>query len=379
MRILILIFLTCALLFAYGCKKEEALYTCISGNCVETDNGDYASKEDCQSFCRAWGDILVWTSIDNPCPGAILFDKQIEVFLDGSSIGTITENYQSAPLCGSSGTLTKEYPVGTYNLTAKCSYDENTTWGPFNVTINEGSCTRFEISETVGGPYACINGNCSSDPSGTYATLSDCQNECSTVTCPSSVSDIDGNTYLVVRIGNQCWTASNLKTLKYRDGTDIPNIPDDNQWIATSSGAWCYYDNNSSNNTPYGKLYNWDAINDSRGICPTGWHVPTDAEWSEMTSFISSVTGNEPGNYLKTTTGWQNSGNGNDQYDFSAYPAGNRFASLFEDKGELALWWTATDYDGFNARTRMIDYSSSYVFRDFENHWNGLSCRCVMD
>jgi len=97
----------------------------------------------------------------------------------------------------------------------------------------------------------------------------------------SFVSDIDGNTYKTVQIGTQVWMAENLKTAKYNDGTMIPEITDNNQWSNFTYSAWCYYDNHSANNAKYGKLYNWYSVskknNRNKNVCPTGWHVPTDA------------------------------------------------------------------------------------------------------
>ncbi|NBU72637.1 MAG: hypothetical protein EBS53_14545, partial [Bacteroidetes bacterium] len=101
----------------------------------------------------------------------------------------------------------------------------------------------------------------------------------------TSITDVDGNSYATVQIGTQCWTQSNLRVGKYRDGSSIPNITDNTLWSQTntsSTGAWCNYNNDANNGTTYGKLYNWYAVNDSRGLCPTGWHVPTDAEWTTL-------------------------------------------------------------------------------------------------
>ena len=100
----------------------------------------------------------------------------------------------------------------------------------------------------------------------------------------NAVKDIDGNVYHTVTIGTQVWMVENLKVTKYRDGTPIPNKTDATEWGSLTTGAYCDYDNTVSNSTIYGKLYNWYAVNDWRNIAPTGWHVPTDAEWTTLTT-----------------------------------------------------------------------------------------------
>ena len=100
------------------------------------------------------------------------------------------------------------------------------------------------------------------------------------------IKDVDGNVYKTVTIGTQTWMAENLKVSKYSDGTPIPNITDNIQWSNLTTGAWSYYNNDASNNTKYGKLYNWYVVspitNGNKNVCPSGWHVPTDAEWGRF-------------------------------------------------------------------------------------------------
>ncbi len=99
---------------------------------------------------------------------------------------------------------------------------------------------------------------------------------------PVTVTDIDGNTYSTVNIGAQVWMAVNLRTSKYRDGSTIPEVTENTSWEGLSTGAWSNYGNYAPNNDTYGKLYNWHAVNDTRGLCPQGWHVPSDAEWKAL-------------------------------------------------------------------------------------------------
>ncbi len=101
-----------------------------------------------------------------------------------------------------------------------------------------------------------------------------------------TVTDIDGNVYQTIQIGNQVWMAENLKVTHYRDGTSIQYVQNEltepDVWETLTTGAYCYYDDSQSNQTTYGNLYNWYAVADSRNIAPEGWHVPTDAEWKEL-------------------------------------------------------------------------------------------------
>ena len=111
-----------------------------------------------------------------------------------------------------------------------------------------------------------------------------------------------------VTIGSQVWTSKNLDVATYRNGDVIPQVQDENAWENLTTGAWCYYDNDASNGTKYGKLYNWYAVNDPRGLAPNGYHIPTDAEWTQLSDYLG---GGEAGTKMKSTSGWvENEGGG---------------------------------------------------------------------
>ena len=205
------------------------------------------------------------------------------------------------------------------------------------------------------------------------------------VRCPGtpSVTDVDGNIYHTVQIGNQCWTQSNLKVSKFRDGGNILNITGEIQWEQThtsSMGGWCNYNNDSSNGVTYGKLYNWYAVSDSRGLCPTGWHVPSDEEWTILTTYLggTSVAGGE----MKSTTGWIFGGNGTNTSGFSALPGGIRSggSGLFTTLGNHGDWWSSTS-PCWNCHPwvyRLENYSAA-VTRYGDTHRSGFSIRCLKD
>jgi len=205
--------------------------------------------------------------------------------------------------------------------------------------------------------------------------------------CPGTptVTDIDGNVYNTVQIGNQCWTQSNLKVSKYRNGDNIPTGLSDTAWQNTTAGAYAIYANDSVNDGLYGKLYNHYSVMDTRGLCPTGWHVPTDGEWTTLETFLggSSVAGGAlkstatqptPGGWLSPNTGATNSSG------FSAGPGGLRYNNgVFSNVGGYGYWWSSS-LSGTIALYRLLYYSYGLIDRDFYYlRTYGFSVRCLRD
>ena len=157
------------------------------------------------------------------------------------------------------------------------------------------------------------------------------------------VIDVDLNTYISVIIGNQEWMAENLRTTKYSDGTAIPNVTDKDEWTYLNTGAWShYYTYNIQYDSLYGKLYNFPAVATEK-LCPTGWHVPTVAEWNVLTDYLAANgrSGKE-GTALKSTSGWMNNGNGTDDYRWNGLPGGYRsYDGNFNNNG-FGYWWTSS-------------------------------------
>jgi uncharacterized protein (TIGR02145 family) len=139
----------------------------------------------------------------------------------------------------------------------------------------------------------------------------------------SQVTDIEGNIYKTVLIDNQEWIAENLNVEHYCNGDIIPQIQDENQWKLLTTGAWCYQENNPENGKSFGKLYNWYAVNDPRGLAPKGWHIPSDADYTKLTSYLG---GEEvAGGKLKATTLWESPNTGaSNESGFTAFPGGIR-------------------------------------------------------
>ena len=201
------------------------------------------------------------------------------------------------------------------------------------------------------------------------------------------LSDVDGNNYKTVYIGSQQWMAENLKVSKYSDGTTIPNITDNPQWSKLTSSAWAYYNNDAAYNVKYGKLYNWYAVskttNGNKNVCPTGWHVPTDAEWTVLTDYLGGLT--VAGGKMKEvgTTSW-NSPNTDvtNASLFSALPGGFRFNDgSFFNIGYYGYWWSSTDFE-FNtlsALIRFLNNNNGNANRYYRDKKFGLSVRCLRD
>jgi uncharacterized protein (TIGR02145 family) len=198
-------------------------------------------------------------------------------------------------------------------------------------------------------------------------------------TMGNGVTDIDGNFYPSIIINGQEWMQKNLAVTKYRNGDPIPTGLSDATWSSTTSGAYAIYNNDAANNTIYGKLYNWYAVNDSRGLCPTGWHVPSDAEWTTLETSLggSSVAGGK----MKSITGWSSPNTGaTNESGFSGLPGGYRsYNGTYYGVGNVGLWWSSTEDDSGFSLYRLLPYGDSLVFRDYYDKRAGFSVRCVRD
>lgn len=202
---------------------------------------------------------------------------------------------------------------------------------------------------------------------------------------PPTVVDIDGNVYKIVTIGEQTWMAENLKTTKYNNGISIPLVTDNTVWVSninnqTSKPMMSWYNNDITNKTVYGALYNWYALssttNGKKNICPIGWHIPSDAEWTILENYI----GTQVAKKLKSKTGWKDEINGTDDYGFSGFPGGYRGVNgTFYSSGTLGYWWNSTSYDIYESWTRNMFYADDAVEKSRGSKAAGFSVRCVMD
>ncbi len=191
--------------------------------------------------------------------------------------------------------------------------------------------------------------------------------------CNYLLTDVDGNSYHAKAIGNQVWMTENLKVKKYRNGDIIPQVQDNLEWGQLTTGAWCYYEND----TFKGILYNWFAVNDPRGLAPSGYHVPQDAEWTTLENFL----GIDAGKKMKSTNGWVGLDNGSNTSGFNGLPNGCRnYDGTFSGIDIVGYWWSSTERITSNACYRGLSY-----FNDIVNGYNGakkqvgFSVRCLRD
>ena len=205
------------------------------------------------------------------------------------------------------------------------------------------------------------------------------QAQIDSLSCLAGV-EMDGYRYKGVFIGEQCWFAENLRTTVYADDSSIPEVTGSSDWSGLSTGARCHYDNDPVVNYGYGLLYNWYAVDNASGLCPNGWHVPTDGEWTALEDYITAegFNGTE-GTALKSTSGWS-SGNGTDDFGFSALPGGLRDydGGVFGSAGVNGSWWSSSPSGG-DAWFRYLNLNLPVINRYNYYPRSGFSVRCLRD
>jgi uncharacterized protein (TIGR02145 family) len=198
-----------------------------------------------------------------------------------------------------------------------------------------------------------------------------------------TVTDIDGNTYKVVKIGDQEWMQQNLNVSKFRNGDLIPEAKTNEEWAQAGENkqpAWCYHENKSSNGKKYGKLYNWYAVNDPRGLAPDGWHVPSDKEWDKLIKLAGPENGaskklisKQAGKEVK----------GTDDFGFEGLEGGLRFNGGINGMSFSVLdyggfWWSITEYDYLNANSFALGFDFDLNLEKIDKNY-GISVRCIKD
>ena len=324
-------------------------------------------------------------AISNPAQSLIIYNlttKCVEIYESNQwqaiwcdCIGfSVTASASPATICsGSSSTLTAS-GASTYSWSHSLGSGSSKT-------VTPSSTTTYSVTGTS-------TANCTNTATVTVTV--------NTFTCGTCTVTYDGVTYNTVQIGNQCWFKENLRTTKYNDGTSITNVTDNATWTSTTSGAYCCYSNNTSNCTTYGALYNWYAVNTGK-LCPSGWHVPSDAEWTTLTNYLSANSTYWCGSNssyiaksLASTTSWNSStttcavGNNlsaNNSTGFSALPGGYRIDSdgSFTNLGGSGYWWSSTELDGSNARDRALSFDNAIVYSFNSHKRHGFSVRCLRD
>ncbi len=200
------------------------------------------------------------------------------------------------------------------------------------------------------------------------------------------VTDIDGNNYSTVVIGSQCWLGENLKVEHYRNGDALATGLTNAVWESTPNGAFALYEDNTANKAVYGLLYNGYAVQDSRGLCPSGWHVPSDAEWTQLSNQLGGDA--QAGGLLKAagtlafSTGLWSFPNAHatNATGFAALPAGHKSQSgSFNLQHSNGLWWSSSTFTMFNGWYRSLSYLNGDLGRFSRDLNYGISLRCMKD
>jgi uncharacterized protein (TIGR02145 family) len=262
-------------------------------------------------------------------------------------------------------------PIGNWDVSSVTDMSYMFYLSQFNQPINTWCVTQFSSEPTNFATNAALT-PANKPVWGTCPTqITDLEN--------GTVTDIDGKVYKTIQLGTQLWMESNLRTSRFNDGTVVPEITLENPtaWSTDKSGAWSFYDDDSENNSPYGKLYNFYVVDNEKNICPTGWSVPSDTDWSELIEFLGDTAGRK----LKSVALWYNNGNGTNESGFDAVGAGRKGASgtSYTDLNRSARFWTSSEYNVNNAIIYRLTYDSDEIVRDFNSKNNAFSIRCVFD
>ena len=199
-----------------------------------------------------------------------------------------------------------------------------------------------------------------------------------------------------IKIGNQEWTTKNLDVTTYRNGDIIPEVKDFDEWQKLTSGAWCYYNNDPKNGEIYGKLYNWYAVNDTRGLAPEGYHIPSDSEFSTIIEYLEGGQQHHWNNSFEKTAKvaggkmkeistnhwkWPNSASSaSNSSGFNGLPGGERgYSGQFGAIGAHGYWWSSSECGTWSALYLNLHYNSEYTYSFFNTKYYGLSVRCLKD
>jgi uncharacterized protein (TIGR02145 family) len=256
----------------------------------------------------------------------------------------------------------------TVGCVSRCNTPEPCIEIPCDIIIVPNPTTSTTSSTTSTSSSSTTTSTTTANPTTTTTTT--------TVNpCPDCISGTE------VTIGAQIWTVCNLGVTTYANGDPIPEVTDPTAWEALTTGAWCYYENSTVNGTTYGKLYNWYAVNDSRGLAPLGYHVPTDAEWTTLTTYLGgeSVAG---GKMKSTGTSlWTNPNtNATNESCFTGLPGGVRnINGEFNSIGSNGTWWSSSENPATNAWFRYLNYNNGNASRYNLNKDYGFSVRLIKD
>jgi uncharacterized protein (TIGR02145 family) len=196
----------------------------------------------------------------------------------------------------------------------------------------------------------------------------------------NDLTDLDDTVYHSVTIGTQTWMVENLKVTHYRNGDPIQNVTDETEWDTLTTGAYCNYNNDNNFVKPYGRLYNWHAVNDIRNLAPEGWHIATEAEIRELIAYVGAE--DVAGGRLKEsgTAHWKSPNtNATNQFGFTALPGGTFTGLGFALLGESGNLWSSTEFPAEYAYYLCLSNSTGRAFVSFQDKTIGCAVRCIKD
>jgi uncharacterized protein (TIGR02145 family) len=404
--------------FFQGCKKstipelttvaisDVGITTAVSGGTIITDGGEEITEKG-----------VCWSTSTNPTiadsktsdgKGSANFTSNIVGLSEGTTyyvrayatneVGTAYGNELSFTTGEVTSAVLTTTQVSNVTSTTAVAGGNITSDGGGSITAR-GVCWGTSPNPTVnktsnGTGTGSFTSNITNLEDGTvyyyraYATNSSGTSYGQEFSFITPVTDIEGNVYKTVKIGDQVWMAENLKTTKYNDDAAIPLVTDNDAWKALTDDAYCWAQNDEATNKPlYGALYNWYAVETNK-LCPTGWHVPTNGEFSAMEMSLGMTAeeaaktdwrGTNEGDKLKKDTGWKEGENGSNTSGFSALPAGYRsyITGISEGVGLITYFWSSTMLDENLAMYRRLDGDNDKVFRSGGYKKAGKSVRCV--
>ena len=274
-------------------------------------------------------------------------------------------------------------------IDTRCTFNYS-GWYLCSNNVQTRTYTSYPSGCTGTPPLDSIQRSCFPPCFFVYSSWSLCSNNVQTRTYTSYPSGCLGTPpadslqracIMLITIGGQTWAPKNLDVVTYRNGDPIPEVQAASTWSNLTTGAWCYYENNTANGTTYGKLYNWYAVNDPRGLAPNGYHIPTDAEWTTLTSYLGGTV--TAGGKMKEagTSHWLSPNtNATNSSGFTGLPGGCRGTTGgFGDIGASGYWWSSSVYNTSLAWYRNLYYYDGYVYSYSFYRQIGFSVRCLRD
>ena len=370
------------------CNGPGAIYECGCADIPEGDCDCEGNVDDECGVCGGLGAIYECGCADIPEGDCDCDGNQIDVL--GVCGGGCMFDFNGNGLCDPDEVFGCLYPFAqNYNHEA---------------TTDDGSCVFPEgcAEETACGLVYDGNNDGVVGSGDLLQLLTEFGQTCTPLFACGAPVAYQGYEYATVLIGEQCWFAENLRSTQYTNGDSLIVNLDSTQWMMSTSGAVAIYGESEStcvdlspdgdacdpawSLNEYGRLYNWYAVDDGRGLCPTGWHVPSDSAWmtlemalgmSDEQVGLTGFRGTDEHLQLKTTYGWVDSLNGNNSSGFSALPAGDRALNgQFYDGGYIAAWWSSSSQES-NSWIRYLISTEAGVARESQPQFWGLSIRCL--